>query len=108
MSAVIAASRAAVSMNNGSTWCTARYNGRAAALRPTPSYARASQYRNSLRCGTSERHRISAVASTGAAWPHRSSRTRAIPANRLASTPRTGSSRSELVRRINSSQSLTR
>jgi hypothetical protein len=35
--------RAEVSMKDGSTRCTARYSGSAAALRPAPSWARASQ-----------------------------------------------------------------
>ncbi len=42
-------------MKAGSTRCTARYRGSAAADRPVPSWARASQYRSSLRWGCSLR-----------------------------------------------------
>ncbi len=105
---VIAASRAEVSMNAGSTRCTARYRGSAAALRPVPSWARASQYRSSLRCGCSLRQRISAEERSGSAWPYISSRTRAIPPNNPASMPRSWSLISGSVCRTSCSQSLTR
>ena len=107
-SAAIAASRAEVSMKPGSTRCTARYSDTAAALRPPPSYARANQYRSSLRCGCSERQRASEVANGSSAWPHMSSRTRAIPPNSPASMPSSGSSSSVSVSRISCSQSFSR
>ena len=65
--------------------------------RPVPSWARASQYRSSLRCGCSLRQRIRAAASSGSACPYISSRTRAMPPNRPASMPSMGSSSSGSV-----------